>query len=91
MSDENNVIEALRLQKERNKGQKPMPVREGFARSSDRMAKYTTYLEKDLIERLKMRAVEEKTTPAKLIAEVVGELLSKPARKPEPKRRPRIT
>ncbi|ANA86972.1 ParB-like dsDNA partitioning protein [Gordonia phage Soups] len=72
-----------RQQLAKKQGTKPKKVAEIFQREADNYKKYTTQLPIDLIARLKMRALEEKTTPAKLITEVLEDLLSRPARDPD--------
>ncbi|ASR86143.1 ParB-like dsDNA partitioning protein [Mycobacterium phage BobSwaget] len=81
----------LQQQRESTKNTPRKHAREAFHRPADDMAKFTTYLPKKLIDQMKMRAVEEGTTAAKMITEEMEKRMAAPARKPESPKRPDIT
>ena len=81
----------LRRQREDAKDKPRKTAAQAFHRPADDMAKFTTYLPKVLIEKVKMRALEEGTTAAKIITEELEKRLAAPARKPDQPKRPRIT
>ncbi|QBJ01123.1 ParB-like dsDNA partitioning protein [Mycobacterium phage Arissanae] len=81
----------LQKQREESRGQPRKRATEAFHRPADDMSKFTTYLPKKLIERMKMRAVEEGTTAAKMITEEMEKRLAAPARRAEQPKRPDLT
>lgn len=77
-----DLSEQLRQRQAASKGVKPKKAAEAFHRSSDNFAKYTTYLHRDLIAELKVRALTEGCSAADIITELVEAQLDKPSRKP---------
>lgn len=85
----------LSAQREQNKGEKPMPVEDGFAKDADLMTRTNIYLPTATLDALKQRALDEKktqdgrkaTSVSALILEAVtsGWSLNEPVRRPKPK------
>ncbi|AKF14203.1 ParB-like dsDNA partitioning protein [Mycobacterium phage Luchador] len=81
----------LQKQREASSSKPAKRATEAYHRPADDMAKFTTYLPKVLIDKMKVRAVEEKTTAAKMITEEMEKRLAAPARIPDKPSRPEIT
>ncbi|QFG04513.1 ParB-like dsDNA partitioning protein [Mycobacterium phage Jeeves] len=89
MSDPTDVRAALRAQAERNKGKKPMDVRDAFARGSDLTTRTNVYILTATLKEMKQRALDEETSVSKLISEAVTSSwsLKDPVRWPKPKKK----